>query len=97
MLFHWLDKATIAFDKLKATMTTTLVLALPDLDKTFVIEADAFGVRIGVVLMQDDLPLAYTSRALSPSHLKMTIYDKEMLAIMHVVAIWRSYLIGRRF
>lgn len=28
--FKWLDKASVAFDKLKAAMLTMLVLALPD-------------------------------------------------------------------
>ena len=67
-------------------MMTTPVLALLDFGKTFVIEADASGVRIGAILMQDGRPLAYTSKLLSPFHLKMTIYDKKMLMIVHVVA-----------
>ena len=66
-------------------MMTTPILALPDFGKTFVIKANASGVRIGAVLMQDGCPLTYASKALSPSHLKMTIYDKEMLTIVHVV------------
>ena len=78
-------------------MMTTLVLTLLDFGKTFVIEADASGVEIGAILMQDGHPLAYTSKVLSPSHLKMTIYDKEMLAIVHAVTKWRPYLIERRF
>ena len=92
-----MDKATTTFDKLKAAMTTTPILVLLDFSNTFVIEADASGVGTSVVLMQDGRPLGYTSKELSPSHLKMTIYDKEMLAIVHVVAKWRSYLIGQRF
>ena len=83
--FQWSDKATTTFDELKAAMMTTPILALPDFGKTFVIEADASRVGIGTVLMQDGLHLAYTSKTLSYSHLKMTIYDKEMLAIVHAV------------
>ena len=67
--FQWLDKATTTFDELEAAMKTTLVLALPDFGKTFVIEADASRVRIGVVLLQDGRPLTYTSKVLSPSYL----------------------------
>ena len=91
------NKATNTFDELKAAMMTTPVLALSDFGKTFVIEADASKVGINAVLMHDGHPLTYTSKALPPSHLKMTIYDKEMLTIIHAVAKWRLYLIGRCF
>lgn len=47
--------------------------------------------------MLDGRPLAFASKALSPLHLSMLIYDKEMLAVIHVVTKWRPYLIGRRF
>ena len=67
-VFQWLDRASAAFDKLKAAMTTTPVLTLPDFNRPFIIEADASGVGIGAILMQDGRPLAYTSKALSPSH-----------------------------
>ena len=78
-------------------MTTTPVLTLPDFNRPFIIEADASGVGIGAILMQDGRPLAYTSKALSPSHQYKSTYDKEMLAIVRVATRWRPYLIGRRF
>ena len=96
-VFQWSDRASAAFDKLKTAMTTTPVLTLPDFNRPFIIEADASGVEIGAVLMQNGRPLEYTSKALSPSHQNMSVYDKEMLAIVHAVTRWRPYLIGRRF
>jgi hypothetical protein len=95
--FRWTEAAEAAYVKLKHAMTTTPVLALPDFTKTFVIESDASGVGIGAVLMQEGRPLAFTSKALSPLHLNMSVYDKEMLAVVHAITKWRPYLIGRRF
>ena len=49
--FQKLNKAITAFDELKAAMMTMSVLALPNFGMTFVIEADASGVRIGAIIM----------------------------------------------
>lgn len=73
------------------------MLTLPDFNEMFVIKSDALRVGIGVVLMQDSRPLAFTGKALSPTHLNLSVYDKEMLVVVHIVTKWRPYLIGRRF
>lgn len=50
--FKWGEQAQEAFGKLKATMVSTPVLALPDFSLPFTIETDASGVGIGAVLTQ---------------------------------------------
>jgi hypothetical protein len=49
--FTWTPVAAQAFQTLKTTMCTTPVLALPDFTKTFVLECDASGKGIGVVVV----------------------------------------------
>jgi hypothetical protein len=41
--------------------------------------------------------LAFTSKQLSEKNLGKPIYEKEMLAILHAVELWRPYLLGQRF
>jgi hypothetical protein len=78
-------------------MCTTPVLALLDFTNTFVLEFDASRKEIGVVLMQEDRPLAFTNKQLSERNFGKSIYEKEMLAILHVVDLWHPYLLGKRF
>jgi hypothetical protein len=95
--FTWTPATDQAFQTLKMAMCTTLVLSLPDFTKTFVLECDASGKGIGAVLMQEGRPLAFTIKQLSEKNLGNPIYEKEMLAILHAVELWRPYLLGQRF
>jgi hypothetical protein len=95
--FNWTTTATQYFQTLKMSMCTTPVLTLPNFTKTFVLECDASGKGIGVVLMQEGRPLAFTSKQLSKINLGKSIYEKEMLAILHDVDLWHPYLLGQCF
>jgi hypothetical protein len=77
---------------LKQALLTAPVLALPNFARPFVVETDASDRGIGAVLMQDQHPLAYLSRALGPKLRGLSTYEKETLAILLAVDRWRPYL-----
>jgi hypothetical protein len=95
--FTWTPAVAQDFQTLKTTMCTTPVLALPDFTKTFVLECDASGKGISIVLMQEGQPLAFTSKQLSEKNLGKPIYEKEILVILHAVELWCPYLLGQHF
>lgn len=78
-------------------MTTAQVLMLPNYTKPFILECDASGRGVGVVLMQEGRPIAYYSKALSPTSLGLSTYEKELLAVVMSITKWRHYLLGRQF
>lgn len=73
--FTWNEEAQQAFEMLKQALTTAPVLVVPDFGKVFVVETDASSYGIGAVLMQDDHPLAFISRTLSPKWQALSVYE----------------------
>ncbi|KAL0462689.1 UNVERIFIED_CONTAM: Retrovirus-related Pol polyprotein from transposon.6 [Sesamum latifolium] len=78
-------------------MSQAPILILPDFSKEFTVETDASDSGIGAVLLQQGRPIAYMSKALSDKQLGMSVYDKELLAVVTAIVKWRPYLIGRYF
>lgn len=78
-------------------MSSTPVLGLPNFEEEFTIETDVSGTGIGAVLVQHSRPLAFMSKAIAVSKQTWSTYEKEMLAVLEAIRLWRPYLIGRRF
>jgi hypothetical protein len=90
--FEWMPVATEAFLKLKTAMSSTPVLALADFTLPFTVETNACEIGVGDVLMQKGHPIAYMSKALGIMNQKLSIYEKEFLAVIMAVDKWRQYL-----
>ncbi|XP_049353866.1 uncharacterized protein LOC125818385 [Solanum verrucosum] len=84
--YTWTEHATTTFEELKQALISAPVLAMPDYSKPFVVETDASRKGIGVVLMQQGHPIAYISRSLAPRHQAMSVYDRELMALIFAVA-----------
>jgi hypothetical protein len=73
-------------------MVQTPVLALPNFQLTFIVETDACELGVGAVLMQLGHPIAYMSKSLGVMNHKLSIYEKEFMAVIMAIDKWRQYL-----
>ena len=97
--WQWGVEQQKAFDKLKRVFTTKPVLAAPDLDKKFRVEANASNYTTGGVLSMkcsDEMwrPVAFISKSLSDTERNYEIHDKEMLVAVRCLEAWRHFLEG---
>jgi hypothetical protein len=95
--FHWTEEAKKSLKLLKAKITEKPVLVLPDFSKTFQVRCEASGLVIGVVLSQDNRPIAHFSEKLNETKIKYSTYDKEFYALIQALRKWRHYLVPKEF
>ena len=97
--FVWGQDQERAFKDLITIFMTALVLALPDHGQPFHLITDASDFATGAILEQPDAlnrwhPITYHSKLLLPAECNYEIHDKELLAIIHALDIFRHYLEG---
>jgi hypothetical protein len=92
VLFVWTSEHDVALNTLKKALVSAPVLALPDFTKQFCIETNASYMGVGAVLMQDNHPLAFVSKALDTKLRGLSTYEKEYIAILLAIEQWMSYL-----
>jgi hypothetical protein len=89
--FKWSLQCEEVFLTLKKLITTTHVLAQPDIEKSFDVYCDASDTGIEGVLMQDGHVIAYASRQLRHHEEHYPTHDLELLAFIHTLKVWRHY------
>ena len=100
--WEWTERHEEAFRELKEQFTKEPVLAVLDLDKKLRVEVDASDyVTEGVLSMEEEngrwKPVAFLSKSLNETERNYEIHDKEMLAIIRRLEVWRHLLEGAQF
>jgi len=78
--FKWDEQTQAAFEEQKSRVTSASVLALPNFEEELVVESDALGLGIGIIVTQNKHPIAFFSKALGVRNLRKLAY-KELMDI----------------
>jgi hypothetical protein len=84
--WDWTSECENAFLALKQSCTTHPVLRTPDWNHQFILDTDASGYALGVVISQehdDGLhPVAFHSHSLLPAEVNYNTHNKELLGVI---------------
>jgi hypothetical protein len=94
--FEWTPACEASLQELKKRLTTAPILVMLDMKKSFSIYCDVSDQGLGCVLMQDGHVVVYASRQLRKHEAHYPTHDLELAVVVHVLKIWRHYLMGKR-
>ncbi|GJT70237.1 putative reverse transcriptase domain-containing protein [Tanacetum coccineum] len=94
--FNWTEKAEAAFQLLRQKLCSAPIISLPEGSENFVVYYDASRKGLGVVLMQREKVIAYTSCQLKIHKKNYTTHDLELGVVVFALKMWRHYLYGKK-
>ena len=88
--FKWNDETQSAFEQLKALLTSSHVMAPPDLNKEYKLYTDACDYAVGGILVQDsedgiEKVIQYVSHTLSTSQRLWPTIQKEAFGVVYCI------------
>lgn len=96
-IFRWTPECQHSFDELKNHLTSPKTLAYPDFTTEFTLTVDASKTGCGAVLSQNDLPIAFASKAFSKADMNKATIEQELIAIHWSIRHFKFYLLGNHF
>jgi transposase InsO family protein len=92
----WLTQHEQAFDELKKQLSSPPVLRYYNVKKPVMLTCDASQAGLGAACLQDGIPVAYGSRAMTPTETRYAQIEKELLAVVHACTKFNDYIYGRQ-
>ena len=93
--WNWSEEQDSALRKVKSLATDAPVLRYYDPTCQLEVQCDASQKGLGAALMQRGQPIAYISRALTPTEQRYAQIEKECLAIVYALERFHQYTFGR--
>ena len=99
--FFWGEEQQNAFEEMKTQLTSPTVLAIPNLNGSFILDTDASNASIGAELLQVqdgvERVVAYGSFTMTPQQRKYCTTRRELLSVVRFTNHFRHYLMGKEF
>lgn len=98
---QWTDECESSFNTIKQKLNSKPILAMPDLQKNFIVRTDASDKGISGILLQERdgqiMPCLHVSRKLLDREKKYSVIERECLAIVFTLTKFQNYLLLAQF
>lgn len=94
-LFSWTEKQENAFKTLKSKLIKAPVLQYYNKNEPVLVTCDALKNGCGSVIMQNQMPIAYASKAFTQTQKAYAQIEKEMLAIVFACVKFHQYIYAK--
>ena len=93
--WHWEEQHEASFKNVKEALVFSPVLGYYDAKKELTLQVDASSTGLGAALIQEGQPIAYASKALTPTQQNYAQIEKELLAVVFGCTKFEEYIVGR--
>lgn len=95
-VFKWEPEHENCLQKIKEKLTKAPILQYYDVRKPVTISVDSSMSGTGAVILQNGLPIAYASKALTEAQQRYSQLEKEMFAICFGLTRFYDYIYGKQ-
>lgn len=95
VVYQWNFEQEEAFQRIKKILTTPPVLRYYDVNKDITLSVDASSKSLGAVILQENQPIAYATKALTASQQNWPQIEKEAFAIKFGCHKFHDYVFGK--
>ena len=95
--YEWNAIYIVAFDNLKSLVCEDTTLRYFNTEKLVIIQVNASGKGLGATLIQDDGPVAFASKVLTPTEQCYANNKWELLTCVFGAECFWTYVFGRHF
>ena len=95
--FKWNSSYQEAFNKIKGLVCKDTSLCYFNVQKPVTIQANASGKGLGAALLQEGCPVAFASKALTPTEQQYSNIECELLACVFGAEHFHTYVFGQPF
>ena len=93
----WPPEVDNAFNDIKWSITQAPIFLFFDPKKETIIQSDASMNGLGCILIQDDNPVCYASRALTETERRYSNIEHYLIVVMWSIELFTNYIEGNHF